>query len=638
MATDEELRARIIEAAADLFAQYGFSGTKVNMVAKAARVSSQTVRRLTGGRADLFEQVMMARVSSSVAEKFATAVENPEGRPAIAVMLAAAQEVFTSPEASWGLLELEALTRAHTDDTLHEIEKGRIDRRRENAAALVARIRANGGLDADLSDTAIVHLVLAMSVGLAMLDPVLDVKPTMANWIMLIARIGTAMAPQDMLLSPAFDAGQPWRLRVDVPDQPGGVARLVRALGSLHAYTVAMQVVDASEGYRTIDVALIAPEGVTPEVMRAMAHSVGKHAYVGPGSLDDAIDLPTRVLDGATQLVTTPELAPFAAAKLVEADNVEVAAATEGEDDSPDIMRLQWTPDRHVVLQRGWAPFARAERTRASALLRLSSAIASSAGNHEAAAWVEPIKGGTVWIRLARPEDADAVAAMHDRSSERSRYQRYFSIADWRGTRLYRLAGGHRGVTLVVMSETGSIVGLGNVFPDAEFGEHSAEIALIVEDEYQQRGVGRKLLQAMLHMATRLGFTEVVASVLADNNGMLHLFKTTDLQWDTTVHDGVAYMRAPLPTVPVKVTVERRRSPRRKVDAGAEDAPAPGKETPAKKSPAKKAAPRKAAAKKAAPRKAAAKKGARKAPAKKTTKQSPSGKSPSGESSSSSDQ
>ena len=185
MATDEELRARIIEAAADLFAQYGFSGTKVNMVAKAARVSSQTVRRLTGGRADLFEQVMMARVSSSVAEKFATAVENPEGRPAIAVMLAAAQEVFTSPEASWGLLELEALTRAHTDDTLHEIEKGRIDRRRENAAALVARIRANGGLDADLSDTAIVHLVLAMSVGLAMLDPVLDVKPTMANWIML---------------------------------------------------------------------------------------------------------------------------------------------------------------------------------------------------------------------------------------------------------------------------------------------------------------------------------------------------------------------------------------------------------------------------------------------------------------------
>ncbi|MEZ5118410.1 MAG: GNAT family N-acetyltransferase [Candidatus Nanopelagicales bacterium] len=630
--SDEELRARIIEAAADLFAEHGFSGTKVNMVAKAAHVSSQTVRRLTGGRADLFEQVMLDRVSSSVAEKLASAAENPEGRPAIAVMLAAAQEVFTSPEASWGVLELEALTRAHTDEALRAIEKGRIDRRRENAAALVAQIRANGGLDADLSDAAIVHLALAMSVGLAMLDPVLDVKPTMANWIMLMARLGTAMAPQDMLLSPAFDAGEPWRLRVDVPDQPGGVARLVRALGSLHAYTVAMQVVDATEGYRTIDVALIAPEGVTPDVMRAMAHSVGKRAYVGPGSLDDAIDLPTRVLDGATQLVTTPELAPFAAGELVEADNVEVAAATEGEDDSPDIVRLQWTPDRHVVLQRGWVPFARAERTRASALLRLSSAIASSAGNQEAAAWVEPIKGGTVWIRLARPEDADAVAAMHDRSSERSRYQRYFSIADWRGTRLYRLAGGHRGATLVVMNEDGLIIGLGNVFPDPESGDHAAEIALIIEDDYQQRGVGRKLLQAMLHMATRLGFTEVVASVLADNNGMLHLFKTTDLQWDTTVHDGVAYMRAPLPTVPVKVKVERRRAPRRKADAGTKEA-----QTSGKKGSAKKAPPRKATAKKAAPKKATAKKVARKTPAKKTTKQSPSGKSPGTEQPSSAD-
>ena len=33
----QKSRTRIIEAAADLFAQYGFSGTKVNMVAKAAR-------------------------------------------------------------------------------------------------------------------------------------------------------------------------------------------------------------------------------------------------------------------------------------------------------------------------------------------------------------------------------------------------------------------------------------------------------------------------------------------------------------------------------------------------------------------------------------------------------------------------
>jgi RimJ/RimL family protein N-acetyltransferase len=347
---------------------------------------------------------------------------------------------------------------------------------------------------------------------------------------------------------------------------------------------------------------------VSEEVIRIAASSVGKHVFVGPGSPDDVLDLPTRVLDGAAALVRTPELAPLAAAELVEADLVEVTPATEGADDGPDVLRLQWTAEQHVVLQRSWAPFAKAERTRASALLRLSSAISSLTGNEEAVGWVESIKGGTVWIRLARPEDSDAVAAMHDRSSERSRYQRYFSIADWHGTRLYRLAGGHRGATLVAMSEDGEIVGLGNVFPDPSEGSHAAEIAMIVEDAYQGRGVGRKMLQAMLHMATRLGFTSIVASVLAENNGMLHLLQSSGLKWDVHIHDGISYMRAELPP-PIDTFVEIEKGPVKKA--------APRKAA-AKKAPVKKAAPRKTAAKKAPAKKAAPRKAAtKKAPAKK---------------------
>ncbi len=459
-----------------------------------------------------------------------------------------------------------------------------------------------------------------MSAGLALLDPVITHKPTMAQWVALIARVGQAISPQDMLLDAEFEAHQPWRVRVDVLEQPGAVARLVRALATLHAYMVAMQIVGHEEGRRTIDVAFTAPVSVTADVIRAAVMSVGRNAHVGEGSEDDALDLPTRILDGAAALVKTPEWTPLAAAELVEADEVEVTSATEGEDDSPDVLRLQWTPDQHVVLQRSWAPFARAERTRASALLRLSSAIATMTGSDEAVGWVEPIKGGTVWIRLARPEDADAVAAMHDRCSERSRYQRYFSITDWHGTKLYRLSGGHRGATLVVMSEDGSIVGLGNVFPDPGEGEHAAEIAMIVEDAYQGRGVGKRLLQAMLHLASRLEFTEVVATVLADNNGMLHLFRTSGLEWTTQIHDGVASMRAPLPLpmgppVEVEKTPVRRRAPR-KAAVKKVAATTPAKKAPAKKAPAKKAAAKKAPAKKAAAKRAPRKRTpAKKAPA-----------------------
>ena len=53
MASDEELRQRIVDAAAELFAEHGYSGTKLRMVAERAEVKPGTVKRLTGGRAQL---------------------------------------------------------------------------------------------------------------------------------------------------------------------------------------------------------------------------------------------------------------------------------------------------------------------------------------------------------------------------------------------------------------------------------------------------------------------------------------------------------------------------------------------------------------------------------------------------------
>lgn len=549
--SDEKVRARILDAAAELFSTYGFSGTKLSMVAKAAGVSSAKVRKLTGGRAELFEEVITTRSHSSAASAVAQALQDPGSAPPLAVMLAVAQDVYENPQNSWDILELEALTRAHIDEQVRLVETGRILLRRENAEELVSRIRASGGLDADVSDNVIVTMTMALSVGLAMLEPVLEGKPSVKQWNTLVAKMGAALISQDQDVDSDFMTGRNWRVRVDIPEQPGTLARLVRMLGALHAYTVGVGLIGSEDGYRTIDAAIVAPKGVTEDVLRAAAQSVGRNVHIGPGNKEDAEDLPTRVLDGATAMVSRPELAPLAAAKLVEATSVEVTDATEGEDDTPYVLRLQWTPDQHVVLHRDWAPFADAERTRASAFLRLSSAIATSTGNEEAAGWVETVKDGTVWIRLARPEDAEAVAEMHDRCSEQSRYQRYFSLADWHGERLHRLSGGHRGATLVVMSEDGKIVGLGNVFPDTSEGEGAAEIAMIIEDAYQGKGIGTKLLQALVFLAMRLEFTEIVASVLADNKAMIGLLKSTGLVWEVTVDDGVSHMRAPLPPRPL---------------------------------------------------------------------------------------
>jgi RimJ/RimL family protein N-acetyltransferase len=133
---------------------------------------------------------------------------------------------------------------------------------------------------------------------------------------------------------------------------------------------------------------------------------------------------------------------------------------------------------------------------------------------------------------------------MHERCSERSRFQRYFSLTQWRDIQLRRLSGGHRGATLVAMSRDGAIVALGNVFPESPDDATTAEIALIVEDAHQGTGVGTALLRRMLQVTPTMGFTHVVAHVLADNAGMKHLLATTGLTWSTTVEEGVASMTA----------------------------------------------------------------------------------------------
>ena len=543
----EETRRRILDAAADLYTERGFAAVSARDVSDAAGLTTRTLRRHFRDDAELFAEAVAERARSEVASRLAQQARADE-EPATAVLLWAARQVFAAPEQNWGPLELEALVAARRDPQLAEVMRERLGERWDAMATVAAQSRAIGAVDASVDDDALTHFSLALSIGLAMVDQVVPQRATTETWTALMARILTSLAPDEVRLHDVPKPTARWRLRVDVEDLPGGSAILARALATVGAYVGGMAALGSHDGWRTLDLVLVTPASIGADDLRAVAESVGRRAYVAEGSERDAMDLPTRVLDGASELVTNPGSAPAAAAELVEADSFEVTGATEGEDDSTDVLRLQWTPDRHVVLHRHWAPFARAEKSRASALLRLASAVEATRGDPDAYGWVEPLRGGgTVWLRLARPEDAEAVAAMHERSSEQTRYQRYFApVSEWRDINMRRLAGGHRGATLVVIDEEGLIVGLGNVFPNAPDDLAAAEIALLIEDDYQGRGIGARLLHHMLSMARRLGFTEVVATVLADNGGMLHLLDKTGLDWSRQAERGVVNLRAPL--------------------------------------------------------------------------------------------
>ena len=56
-----------------------------------------------------------------------------------------------------------------------------------------------------------------------------------------------------------------------------------------------------------------------------------------------------------------------------------------------------------------------------------------------------------------------------------------------------------------------------------------AEVAFVVVDEYQGRGIGRALMRHLTSIACAAGLRTLIAEVLPENTAMLGLFKTCGL-------------------------------------------------------------------------------------------------------------
>ena len=66
----------------------------------------------------------------------------------------------------------------------------------------------------------------------------------------------------------------------------------------------------------------------------------------------------------------------------------------------------------------------------------------------------------------------------------------------------------------------------------------TAEVAFVVEDAYQGRGIGGRLMRHLRDLALANGITVFVADVLTDNTSMVHLLEkvgTTRLHYDRGV-------------------------------------------------------------------------------------------------------
>jgi L-amino acid N-acyltransferase YncA len=525
-------RDTILQAAAELLAADGVAQIGRREIAEATGLPLRLVSDVGRTRSDLLRVVLETLPFPPVSEAMYQQAQQPVV-PAMQALMTAAREILGSPAAAWDTREIQALALARYDAGLGAIVQRRLDQRLDALREVLRQLRGSGAVDDTIDDEAAALHVLAVGLGLSMVAGASTKWNAPQGWTALSARLLESLGATDLPMSSAPDGMSAWRARVTLSSSPAALARLLRVL-ALHQVTV-VTMLSARHGddVQLVDLILQAPKVLDRASLHQSLESVGSNVILARGVPDDADDIATRVLKRCANLVLDPNAAPQAAADLVLADSWEVTSAATGDDTSAHVLRLQWTLERHVLLRRAHAPFTHAEHNRASALLDLVVALAESRNPEGGYGWSVPLRDGSrLWIRLSRPEDSDGVAAMHARCSETSRYQRYFTpMNTWREENLRRISGGHRGATLVATDEVGEIVALGNVFPMGPQDATGAEVAVIVDDAWHHRGVGRQLLERLVDLARTLSFETLTAFVLVDNHRMVSLLESLDLDW-----------------------------------------------------------------------------------------------------------
>lgn len=130
--------------------------------------------------------------------------------------------------------------------------------------------------------------------------------------------------------------------------------------------------------------------------------------------------------------------------------------------------------------------------------------------------------GTRATIRAMCAADAPALAAFHRALSERSLFLRYFSVsrAD------LDLGGPASDSALSLVAETRdgdgfAIVGLGALVPTGD--GRAGEMAVLVADAYQRRGLGGELLRRLIALARQRRMKSIAGEMLPENASMIAL-------------------------------------------------------------------------------------------------------------------
>ena len=153
--------------------------------------------------------------------------------------------------------------------------------------------------------------------------------------------------------------------------------------------------------------------------------------------------------------------------------------------------------------------------------------------------------GSTAHIRPIRTEDKDLLVEFYSQVSDQSKYYRFFSpmptLSERDVARFTEVDHVERVAFVVLLKSRMIAVGRYDV---VEAGE--AEVAFLVQDEHQGRGIAQVLLEHLAQAARERGLDRFVAEVLPDNQPMIQTFRDAGYRVVSQYDDGVLSLEFPI--------------------------------------------------------------------------------------------
>lgn len=169
--------------------------------------------------------------------------------------------------------------------------------------------------------------------------------------------------------------------------------------------------------------------------------------------------------------------------------------------------------------------------------------------------------GGTARIRPITTEDAERLVSFYELVSPESKYYRFFAPYPRLSAKDVHHFTHHDYVDRVGLAATVGGEFIATVRYD-RIGEHEAEVAFLVQDAHQGRGVASALLEHIAAVAREREVSRFVAEVLPANNKMIKVFTDAGYEQKRSFEDGSVHLTLDLEPTEASLAVQRAREQR----------------------------------------------------------------------------